>query len=271
MSQQFKKGEITVCIVNYKTELLTKLCLRSIRRFADSRWPMRVVVVDNDSKNDPTLDYLRSLKWITLIERPGQVIKGGSWAHGTGLDCGLAVTDTEYFLAMHSDTFVFRPDWLEKLMTPFVKDPDTACSGTGKLDLKPAWMNFLKKYTDVKEWLRKIDPKSKRRDFYIRAICAVYKTELLKADNLSFAMDEDKGMTCAQQLYYKLLDKGCRTAPLSPYDIAGSIHHLAHATMVLNPEFTVRKRTEKNCRRDLKRILESPLAREILADESLDK
>jgi hypothetical protein len=53
--------------------------------------------------------------------------------------------------------------------------------------------------------------------------------------------------------------------------MAEYIYHLAHATMVLNPEFTVRKRTEKKCRRELMRILNAPLAREILNDSSLDR
>ena len=74
----FRKGITTICIVNYKTEELTRLCLRSIRKFTEA--PYQVVVVDNDS-NDSSLEYLRSLDWITLIERPGEVVRSGSWAH----------------------------------------------------------------------------------------------------------------------------------------------------------------------------------------------
>src|SRR5664279_402945 len=99
-------GKTTICIVNYKTEELTRLCLRSIRKFTKDR-PYNVIVVDNDS-GDSSLEYLRSLSWINLIERPGQVVKSGSWAHGTALDLGLDNTDTEYFMAMHSDTFVHK-------------------------------------------------------------------------------------------------------------------------------------------------------------------
>ena len=83
MSDIYKREHATICVVNYKTETLTKLCLRSIRKFTE--YPYRVVVVDNDS-GDASLDYLRSLDWIELIERPGQVHKSGSWAHGTALD-----------------------------------------------------------------------------------------------------------------------------------------------------------------------------------------
>ena len=91
---KLQKGSTTICIVNYKTEELTRLCLRSIKKFTKS--PYKVVVVDNDS-GDSSLEYLRSLDWITLIERPGEVVKSGSWAHGTALDKGLEVCDTEYF------------------------------------------------------------------------------------------------------------------------------------------------------------------------------
>ena len=60
------KGKATVCIVNYKTLDLTRLCLRCISKFA--RYPHEVIVVDNDSQ-DESLEYLRSLNGIRLIER----------------------------------------------------------------------------------------------------------------------------------------------------------------------------------------------------------
>ena len=63
---EYTKGKTTICIVNYKTEELTRLCLRAIRKF--TKVPYEVVVIDNDS-GDGSLKYLRSLKWIHLIER----------------------------------------------------------------------------------------------------------------------------------------------------------------------------------------------------------
>lgn len=263
---QYKPGQTTICIVNYKTEVLTRLCLRSIRKFTRDM-PYRVVVVDNDS-GDSSLDYLRSLSWITLIERPGQMVRSGSWAHGSGLDLGLEAADTEFFVAMHSDTFVHRHGWL-KDMIGFCP-PEVACAGGGKLDLKPQWEVTLKKYTDVKEWLRRLRPNAPRNDFYIRAICAIYRTEILMKENLRFLTGVDDGFTCGKQLYYRLLDQGYRTNPLPSYKMAEYIDHLAHATMVLNPEFKVRDRTEKKCRRQIEKLFNSPLAREIMNDATLD-
>ena len=261
-------GKVTICIVNYKTEELTRLCLRSIRKFTKDR-PYEVIVVDNDS-GDASLDYLRSRSWIKLIERPGQVVKSGSWAHGTALDIGLGNTSSEFFMAMHSDTFVHRDGWLSEIANLADGKPEVACVGGGKLDLTPRWQILLKQATDVNLWIKKLRS-NKRSDFYIRTICALYRTEILRKENLRFAMNVDDGVTCGKQLYYELADRGYKTIPLQPYKMAEYIYHLAHATMVLNPEFTVRKRTEKKCRRELMHILNAPLAREILNNSSLDR
>ncbi len=262
---KLEAGKATICIVNYKTEELTRLCLRSIRRFTRD-YPYEVVVVDNDS-GDGSLEYLRSLKWIRLIERPGQVVKAGSWAHGTALDLGLDAANTEFFVAMHSDTFIHRAGWLPFLVN--LAKPDVACAGGGKIELTPKWQLVLKDATDFRKWIRNISGDTKSR-FYVRTICGLYRTEILRKENLRFSMGVDEGFTCGKQLYYKLLELGYRTSEVSPLKMSEFIYHLAHATMVLNPEFTVRKRTEKKCRRELMKILGSDLAREILADTSLD-
>ena len=258
-------GKVSICIVNYKTEELLKLCLRSIRKF--TTFPYEVIV-DNDS-GDGSLDYLRSLSWIRLIERPGEMEKDGSWAHGTGLDKGLAACRTEYFMAMHSDTFVHRHGWLEELVS-YAGD-NVACVGGGKLDLKPAWELWLKRCTDVKEWLRRLNPGRPRTDFYVRTICALYRTEVLKRENLTFSMRVDEGVTCGKQLYYELIDRGYGTRVLPVYKMAEMIDHLAHATMVLNPEFKVRDRTQKKCLAQLRRVFDSPMVKQIMGDASLDQ
>lgn len=262
---EYKEGTTTICIVNYKTEELTRLCLRAIRKF--TRVPYEVVVVDNDS-GDGSLEYLRSLKWIRLIERPGEMKNSGSWAHGTALDRGLESCTTEFFMAMHSDTFVHREGWLGEMLVYMTAD--TACAGGGKLDLKPFWQVMLKRMTDVKALMKKMSP-GMRDDFYIRTICALYRTEILMKEELRFAMNVDDGVTCGKQLYYSLLDRNYKTKKISEWEMAGWIYHLAHATMVLNPEFTVRSRTEKKCRGKINEILNLPLVKDILNDDSLDK
>jgi len=260
----FRKGITTICIVNYKTEELTRLCLRSIRKFTEA--PYQVVVVDNDS-NDSSLEYLRSLDWITLIERPGEVVRSGSWAHGTALDKGLELCDTEFFIAMHSDTFVHKQGWLNEFLS--YMEPEYACAGGGKLDLKPSWQVFLKRITDIKAFVRKKKSK-KRDDFYIRTICSLYRTEVLKMEKLTFSMKVLDGVTCGKQLYYELIDRGYVTNVISEWSMADWIYHLAHATMVLNPEFTVRSRTEKKCKKKIEKILAKSEVQDVINNSSLD-
>mgnify|MGYP001587111607 CR=1 FL=1 len=264
---ELSKGRTTICIVNYKTELLTKLCLRSIRKYTGAR-DYEVIVVDNDSA-DSSLDYLRRLKWIRLFERTGQVMRSGSWAHGTGLDVGLENAAGEYFIAMHSDSIVRREGWLDFLLAK-IAEADYACAGSGKLDLKPRWLETLKKMTDVKKWIRHFAGQ-KRNDFYIRTICAIYNTQILRKENLKFSMRTDEGVTCGKQIYYELMDRGCRTNPIDQFEAAGYMHHLAHATMVLNPEFTVRSRTRLKYEKKMRQILSSPEITSILNDSSLDQ
>ena len=83
--------QVTILIPNYKTLELTKLCLRLIRKHTDLNLA-RVVVIDNDSQ-DESLEYLRTLKWITLIERkhiPGET---PALSHSRALDLALRINN----------------------------------------------------------------------------------------------------------------------------------------------------------------------------------
>ena len=61
------KPEVTIIIPNYKTPDLTRFCLRSLRLHSDPA-RVKVIVVDNDSRDD-SVEYLRGVQWIDLIER----------------------------------------------------------------------------------------------------------------------------------------------------------------------------------------------------------
>jgi len=268
------KNKATICIVNYKTLQLTRLCLRSIRKF--TRYPCEVIVVDNDS-NDDSLKYLQSLAWIRLIRRNTQNDHPGSggYCHAAALDLALQNCRTEFFVAMHSDTFVHRPNWLAELMTYFKDDENIACVGSGKIELTPKWRLWLKKATDFKTFKRKLlhtpDPIGRYR-YYNRTICCVYRTDVLRRENLSFLMNRDKGLTVGKKLYFELLDRGYKTIELPPSTMARYIVHLAHATQAANPEeFTLRKRTIKKCNHTVRQTMASPIVKSILNAPSLDE
>lgn len=261
MEQELIRGKVTICIINYKTVDLIKLCLRSIKYFTE--YPYEVIVVDNDSQ-DESVDYLRSLDWIKLIERKNLDMKGGQ-AHSTALDIGLENCKTEYFLSIHSDTIPHKRGWLKYLVEHI--DEGHFCTGCGKIDLKPSWMLALDKYTDIKGLLGL--RKKRVTKYYIRTICALYRTEILKKENQHFWQNS---RTSGKDLYHTLISKGYTANRIDEFDIAEYIYHLSHATMVLNKEeFSVRLKTRLKYMRKLKKILNSPEIRSIMDNTSLDE
>lgn len=270
---QLMNNKATICIVNYKTLDLTRLCLRSIRKFTN--YPYEVIVVDNDSA-DESLEYLRRLKWIRLIERtrdPGK--PKGSYDQGAALDLGLANCNTEFYVVMHSDTFVKKTGWLTELICRFNNDPSIACVGSGKIELTPRWRQMLKKFTDFKAMIREISGTSMQKEqlrYYNRSICCLYRTEVLRHEGLSFLTGNSEGFTVGQKLYYELVDRGLQTVELPPSVMGRYIVHLAHATQVINPrEFELRAKTHRKFTKIIDRAMSSEIIRDILADNLLDK
>jgi glycosyltransferase involved in cell wall biosynthesis len=268
-----QQAKTTLCVVNYKTLDLTRLCLRSIRKF--TRPPYEVIVVDNNSQ-DASTDYLRSLTWIRLIERTDKTNdSSGGYAHAAALDMALAQTQTEFFGSLHSDTFVRRENWLGELLAFFAEDPKIACVGGGKVELSSGWQDCFKKLTDFKTLKRKLlqtpDPLGMHR-YYNRTVCSIYRTDVLKKENLSFLMDREKGLTVGKKLYFELVDRGYKTVELSDRIMRQYLYHLAHATQVVNAgQYQLRPRTIKKISRLIDQIMQSEQVRQILADDSLDK
>lgn len=266
------KGKATICIVNYKTPEFTRLCLRSIRKF--TKYPYEVIIVDNDSQ-DASLEYLKSLNWIRLIERRAGVNEpGGGYAHAAGLDLGLENCNTEFFVSLHSDTFVRKDNWLKSLIDYFNGDENITCVGSGKIELIPRWRIILKKATDFRTFKRKVlrepDAVGKFR-YYNRTICSLYRTDVLRKEQLSFLMGRDMGLTGGKKLYFELVDRGYHTVELPSSVMGQYIYHLAHATQVINPgEFNLRDRTKRKINRIIKKIMDSQQVQAIMADSSLD-
>ncbi len=267
------KSKATICVVNYKTLDFTRLCLRSIRKFTS--YPYEVIVVDNDSQDD-SLEYLKSLGWIRLIERRSRANEpGGGYAHAAGLDLGLENCNTEFFVSMHSDTFIQKQNWLTNLISYFGNDENVACVGSGKIELLANWRILLKKATDLRTFKRKIlrepDPVGKFR-YYNRTICCLYRTDILRREKLSFLKGKDKGLTGGKKLYFELVDHGYKTIELPPAIMGRFVLHLAHATQVVNlQEFTLRKRTIRKCRRLVDEVMSSSIIQNILVDDMLDQ
>lgn len=268
-----QKDKATIGIINYKTLDFTRLCLRTIRKF--TRRPCEVIVVDNDSR-DSSLDYLKSLPWIRLIQRPPQANQfGGAYAHAAALDLALENCHTEFFLSLHSDAFIRRDNWLSELIGHFRGDPRIACVGSGKIESTAPWRQWLQKAGDLRTLRRKLrrepDPLGIHR-YYNRTICCLYRTDVLRREGLSFTMDHDQGLTAGQKLYFELVDRGYATVELPPSVMGRYLVHLAHATQVWNDdEFHLRRKTVRKCQRLTDKVLANPVFQDVLSDASLDR
>ena len=173
------------------------------------------------------------------------------------------------------DAFARKDNWLTELISYFDDDQTVACVGSGKVELTPRWRILLKKATDFRTFRRKLlrepDPIGKFR-YYNRTVCCLYRTDVLRRENLSFGMDQDKGLTGGKKLYFELVDRGYKTIELPPAVMGRFICHLAHATQVFNPqEFSLRKKTTRKCSRLVNKVLSLPSVQSILADGSLDQ
>lgn len=267
------KKLVTVLIPNYKTEELTKLCLRLIRKHTDTD-KIHVIVIDNQS-NDASLDYLRSLSWITLIERTPIPNEGAITSHSRALDLGLEQVTTPYVLSIHTDTLISNPLWLDFLLMQIQKRPTIAGVGSWKLESKSLWRKALKKierkaqlayYELTGRYAHGIEGVGNNH-YYLRSHCAMYRMDLVRKFNLHFAGGD---RVAGKDMHKQLVNAGYEMVFLPSDVLVNYLDHINHATTVLNPELSTRT---KSVSKGLRRIQESLLrmnGANILLDTSLD-
>ncbi len=271
---------VTICVPQWQVKELITLCLRAIRKHTQNV-PYEVIVVDNGSQ-DESLDYLRSLSWIRLIERGTDVPENWVMAFITALDLGFANSRSEYFVIMHTDTIVKHPNWLERLMAPLEADPRCAASGAWKLELRHPVLEFTRKITDTKKaklWLRRTllgDQKARqlKRELCPRDYCAMYRSAPIREFGLRFDCGGPwAGYTTAEQMYYQLKEHGYRAEVIPTAEMMQYMVHLAHATAGLRPKerHLNHWRSQKKAERRLHRLFGSDLARTLAADSGLDR
>lgn len=265
--------EVTILIPNFKTLELTKLCLRLIRKHTDLNLA-KVIVIDNDSRDD-SVAYLRTLKWIELIEREQIPGESPALSHSRALDLALERITTPYVLSIHTDTLVRNRDWLPFLLEQIQQTPNIAGVGSWKLEAKSQWKNLLKNMERTfQRMLYKITKKKNHalegldhNHFYLRSHCALYRTDLLKKYAIQFSDGEE---VAGKAMHRKLVANGHDMMFLPSRILLKYMDHINHATTVLNPELS---RNQKSITKGLRRIqksLDGFRASEILQDHSLD-
>lgn len=270
---------VTILIPNYKTVELTKLCLRLIRKYTD---PMiaKVIVIDNDSQ-DASTEYLRTLSWIELIERKAIAGELPALSHARALDLGLERVTTPYVLSIHTDTLVKHPKWLEFLLSAIEKKSSIAGVGSWKLESRVFWRHALK--VIERQWqLMYFRVRGKTNHqiegvgenfYYLRSHCALYRTPLLKHYRINFAGDDtltQPNMHVGKEMHRRLVNLGYEMVFLPSENLIKYIEHINHATMILNPEFNMRKKGVKQGLKRIEKSLQQFDVKKVLMDSSLD-
>jgi hypothetical protein len=265
---------VTICIPHWQAELFIKLCLRSIRRHSE-KYALEVIVVDNGSR-DASLDYLRSLDWIRLIERPEEVHTNWPDNVFTAWNRGLEEARGEYFVTMHSDVFVRRDGWLDPLLRDITRDPSHAASGSWKLDLENplyAWQKRVIGYASgkVRSWLGVGKPARWQTHNFPRDYCAMYRRRVVLGHGLTFCGINGYvggGYSIAQQLW----DAGFQTPVFPVREMAGCVFHVAHGTAAIAPEKRLRHaHKQKQTERKVARLLASDWIQDLARDDRLDR
>ena len=251
-------AEVTIIIPNYKTPELTRLCLRSIRKFTDCS-KIKVLAVDNDSA-DESLEYLRRLDWITLIERKTDG-ESGPEMHARALDEAMNLVDTPYVLVIHTDTIVINSGWLEHLLKHIKADENIAGVGSWKLECVSPVKLFFKRLETA--FRRLIGRKVLDREHYFRSHCALYKSAAVR-ETRGFYDGDSAGIS----MFRILREKNFLLPFISSEDLCRYMIHFNHATMITNPREGDRKTAKESARKKLRGQITRFAA--ILEDSSLD-
>lgn len=249
--------KISILIPHYKTLELTKLCLQLLKKNT-SLTHAKFIVIDNDSQ-DESSDYLKTVPWISLIERKKAPDDDVYLSHSRALDLAMEQVDTPFVLSIHTDTFVRRTDWLDFLLAQIELDPMIAGVGSWKLEEKSFLREIAKKleYSLQSFYYKLIGKKQHALEgkddnfFYLRSHCALYRTDLLRQYGLSFAAGDG---TAGREIHRELVKHNYKMIFLPSRVLSRYMAHVNHATMVLNPHLGTGK---KNQIKGLKRLKQS--------------
>ena len=134
---------LSIIIPQYKTPELIRLCIRAVKQF--SVLNPEIIVIDNNSGDD-SIDYLRQVKNITLIENKRKC--NGADAHKLALDLGVKKARGQWILFFHSDSIVLKKGWDEDLIDLSKKYPNMVGATTIYRDINPfaPWYTKLLRY-----------------------------------------------------------------------------------------------------------------------------
>jgi GT2 family glycosyltransferase len=269
-----RRPHIAVCIPHWQVQNLITVCLRSIRKHS-AKYDLEVVVVDNGSL-DGSLDYLRSVDWIRLIERPDEVHTNWPGNVFTAWDLVLRQVPCDYYLGMHSDVFIKCDNWLDPFLREINAGPRVASAGSWKLELRNPfymWQKHVVGYgvAKVKSLFGRKRHVTWKQGHYPRDYCALFRPDILLRHELTFGSVNGwacGGYSIARQLWRAGYET--RTFPVREMDRL--LAHVTHGTAAVKPEKPLNHRwAQKKAERRAVSLFDQPWVRELLRDDSLDR
>ncbi|MFQ5544536.1 MAG: glycosyltransferase family 2 protein [Acidiferrobacterales bacterium] len=268
-----RQPRISICIPHWQVRALMSLCLRSIRKHSRN-YDLEVIVVDNGSK-DESLDYLRSLRWIRLIERPEETHTNWPRNVFTAWDRGIQEATGDYFITMHSDVFIKSDDWLDPYLERMDHSDSVAGVGAWKLELEnPAYalqkLLINNAVSAVKNLFGKKKRTTWRRGHYPRDYCAMYRREVVLKHKLSFVPTDGRGggYTIARRLW----EAGYQTRMIPVRVLYRKMSHIAHGTAAIVAEKPLHhKRAQTKVERKVRALFSEEWVKALQTDSSLDQ
>lgn len=263
---------ISICIPHWQVKEYMQLCLRSIRKHS-AKYDLEVIVVDNGSKDD-SLEYLRSLDWIRLIERPEESC--ANWPENvfTAWDVGIRAATGEYFITMHTDVFIRTDNWLDPFLREVRRDPQAAGIGAWKLNLENplyAWQKRIVGYAvaRVKMLFGRKKTLKWQQGHYPRDYCAMYRRDAILDNQLTFRRvhGQGGGYSIAKQLW----DAGYHMRIIPAREMARHVYHVAHGTAAVRSEKPLNhRRAQRKVENKVHNLFEEEWIQNLLRDDSLD-
>lgn len=253
-----KKPPYSLVLVNYKTLDITRICLNLLRQHVvDNSIP--VWIVDNDS-SDESLDYLRTLDWINLIERTSTGPEPGHIAHGKALDMALDHVQTDHVFLLHTDTFIFDKDVFSMMLKKGLKNPKVAAVGcVEQLDrgvtrtlwrFSSRWVKHHARRLKLSLGLRSKEP-SPYKEVYLKSFCTLWNCKLMKQHNLRFLMDDRVPGYALQECMTRM---GYKIELLSPRKLFSYLDHIQAGTVAAAGAYGTAHRRTRMYNTALKRM-----------------
>lgn len=260
-------GSVTIAMPHWQVKPLIVPCLRSIRKYS-RHYDVRVMVVDNGSRDD-SLEYLRSLDWIHLIERPDESPENWPRNVHTAWDDAIRQCQTDYFMTMHTDVFIKSEHWLDPFFARMEESPNVAAVGGWKLSLGNSVYEWQKKM--VSKVVDRLKGKTRgspeeRYGYFPRDYCAMYRTRAIVDHDLRFSGEADFGGGLAIML--QLWDQGYEHRMIPLKELEKHMVHIAHGSAGVAAELSLNhQRAQKQVEKRVADLFDAPWV-QALYDES---